>query len=62
MRIAIFGTHNVGKTSLAEDLLEKLPGYTLEMEPYFQLESSGYEFSAPQMQRISLNSLITPSS
>ena len=47
MRIAIFGTHNVGKTSLAEDLLEKLPGYTLEIEPYFQLESSGYEFSAP---------------
>ncbi|MEO4006495.1 AAA family ATPase [Flavobacterium sp. CAU 1735] len=45
MRIAIFGAHNVGKTTLAEELLKHLPGYTLEMEPYHQLESSGYEFS-----------------
>ena len=45
MRIAIFGAHNVGKTTLAEELLESLPGYTLETEPYYQLELSGYEFS-----------------
>lgn len=45
MRIAIFGAHKVGKTTLAEELLENLPGYTLETEPYYQLESSGYEFS-----------------
>jgi len=45
MRIAIFGAHNVGKTTLAEELLEHLPGYTLEIEPYYQLEFSGYEFS-----------------
>ncbi len=45
MRIAIFGTHKVGKTTLAEELLENLPGYTLELEPYYQLEFSGYEFS-----------------
>ncbi|MNS80372.1 hypothetical protein D3C72_1140490 [compost metagenome] len=46
MRIAILGAHNVGKTTLAEALLEHLPGYALEAEPYYQLESSGYEFSA----------------
>lgn len=45
MRIAVFGTHKVGKTTLAEELLKSLPGYTLEMEPYYQLEFSGYEFS-----------------
>jgi predicted ATPase len=45
MRIAILGAHKVGKTTLAEELLEQLPGYTLEMEPYYQLEALGYEFS-----------------
>ncbi len=45
MRIAIFGAHKVGKTTLAEALQERLPGYTLEVEPYYQLEASGYEFS-----------------
>lgn len=46
MKIAILGAHNVGKTTLAEDLSEKLPGFVLEPEPYYQLESAGYEFSA----------------
>jgi predicted ATPase len=46
MKIAILGAHNVGKTTLAEALLEKLPGFTLELEPYYQLEIAGYEFSA----------------
>lgn len=45
MRIAIFGAHQVGKTTLAEELLENLPGYTLETEPYYQMESSDFEFS-----------------
>lgn len=45
MRIAIFGAHNVGKTTLAEELMEHLSGYILETEPYYQLESCGYEFS-----------------
>ncbi len=45
MKIAIVGAHRVGKTSLAEALLEHLPGYTLEMEPYYKLEESGYAFS-----------------
>lgn len=46
MKIAILGAHNVGKTTLAEDLLKNLPGFTLEVEPYHQLEEAGYEFSA----------------
>lgn len=45
MRIAIVGAHRVGKSTLAEGLLANLPGYTLEIEPYYQLETSGYEFS-----------------
>lgn len=45
MRIVIAGAHKVGKTTLAEELLEYLPGYTLEIEPYYQLEAAGYEFS-----------------
>ncbi|NML39718.1 ATP-binding protein [Chitinophaga sp. G-6-1-13] len=45
MRIAIVGAHRVGKTTLAEELLVNLPGYTLNAEPYYQLEASGYEFS-----------------
>lgn len=45
MKITIIGAHNVGKTSLAEELLELLSGYTLESEPYYQLEEAGFEFS-----------------
>jgi predicted ATPase len=45
MRIALTGAHKVGKTTLAEDLLEHLPGYVLNKEPYYELEESGYLFS-----------------
>lgn len=45
MKIAIIGTHRVGKTTLAELLLDQLPGYILTMEPYHELTSAGYEFS-----------------
>jgi len=45
MRIAVIGAHKVGKTTLAELLLESLPGYTLNIEPYYVLEESGYIFS-----------------
>lgn len=45
MKIAIIGAHDVGKSTLADELLANLPGYTLEMEPYYQLEAAGYEFS-----------------
>ena len=44
MKIAISGAHRVGKTTLAEALLERLPGYTLKMEPYYELEEAGYVF------------------
>lgn len=45
MRIAVIGAHKVGKTTLAEDLLEHLPGYVLHKEPYYELEESGYIFA-----------------
>lgn len=45
MKIAIAGAHCVGKTTLAEELLEHLPGYVFYPEPYYELEASGYLFS-----------------
>lgn len=46
MRIAISGTHRVGKTTLAEALADALPGHVLVPEPYDQLEDEGHEFEA----------------
>jgi GTPase SAR1 family protein len=45
MKIAITGSHRVGKTTLLEKLQENLADYTIRMEPYNELEESGYEFS-----------------
>jgi len=45
MRIAISGTHLVGKTTLAEALAEALPGHELVSEPYYLLEEDGHEFA-----------------
>ena len=45
MRIAMAGAHRVRKTTLAEKLQEHLPDYTLNTEPYYELEESGYIFS-----------------
>ena len=45
MKIAITGAHSVGKTTLAEKLLEHLPNYELRSEPYYELQGLGYEFS-----------------
>jgi deoxyadenosine/deoxycytidine kinase len=45
MKIAITGAHRVGKTTLAEKLHENLANYDFRMEPYYELEESGYEFS-----------------
>lgn len=45
MKIAITGTHRVGKTTLAEALQEKLTGYEVSMEPYHALEEAGYVFA-----------------
>lgn len=47
MRIAISGTHFVGKTTLISALLKRLPKYTFTEEPYRSLEAQGYEFSVP---------------
>lgn len=45
MRIAITGTHRVGKTTLAEALQVSLPDYEYTVEPYYELEELGYGFS-----------------
>ncbi len=45
MRIAFTGTHQVGKTTLAEEIANHLPNFTLIDEPYLQLQESGYLFS-----------------
>ncbi len=44
MKIAIAGTHRVGKTTLAEKLYESFPDYEYYPEPYFELEEAGYIF------------------
>ena len=44
MRIAISGAHGTGKSTLAEVLVEALPGYTNVEEPYYQLLDDGYDF------------------
>lgn len=45
MKIAIAGAHRVGKTTLAEKLLEHFSHYELRPEPYYELEEIGYMFS-----------------
>jgi hypothetical protein len=45
MKIAITGAHRVGKTTLMEKLQETLADYEFKMEPYYELEALGYEFS-----------------
>jgi hypothetical protein len=45
MRIAISGSHRVGKTTLAEALADALPRYELVPEPYYLLEEDGHEFA-----------------
>jgi predicted ATPase len=47
MRIAISGTHRVGKTTLAEELADALDGYELLDEPYWALVDEGYELADP---------------
>ncbi|MCS4304097.1 AAA family ATPase [Chryseobacterium sp. BIGb0232] len=45
MRIAFTGSHRVGKTTLAEEIVDSLPNYEFRNEPYLQLEEQGYLFS-----------------
>ncbi len=44
MKIAITGTHRVGKTTLAEKLYDTFLDYEYYPEPYFELEEVGYIF------------------
>jgi len=44
MRIAIIGSHCVGKTTLVEELQKLLPEYEFYPEPYYELEERGYLF------------------
>ncbi|MFT4039114.1 MAG: AAA family ATPase, partial [Thermomicrobiales bacterium] len=47
MRIAVAGTHGVGKSTLAEALADALPGHRFVPEPYETLTERGYEFAHP---------------
>ncbi len=38
MRIAISGTHFIGKSTLIEDFIKKHPNYRSEVEPYYKLQ------------------------
>lgn len=38
MRIAISGTHFIGKSTLIEDFIKKYPHYRCEIEPYYKLQ------------------------
>jgi deoxyadenosine/deoxycytidine kinase len=51
MRIAISGTHTMGKSTLAEDFVKKHPEFVLEPEPYHVLqEQFGINFAAEPTQ------------
>lgn len=47
MRIAVTGTHRVGKSTLLAELEERLPAYRVVDEPYHLLEEEGYAFASP---------------
>jgi hypothetical protein len=38
MRIAVSGTHLIGKSTLIEDFIKKYPDYKYEIEPYYKLQ------------------------
>lgn len=39
MRIAVSGTHFIGKSTLIEDFIKKHPEYKSEIEPYYKLQN-----------------------
>lgn len=47
MRLGISGTHGTGKTTLAEDLCERLGDHRSVDEPFYLLEEEGYQFDFP---------------
>ena len=44
MRIAVSGTHRIGKTTLVEEFARAHPGFEVEPEPYEQLLEAGEDF------------------
>jgi predicted ATPase len=47
MRLGVSGTHGVGKTTLVEDLGERLGDHRIVPEPFYVLEEEGYHFNTP---------------
>jgi hypothetical protein len=47
MRLGVSGTHGVGKTTLVEDLGERLGDHLIVPEPLYALEEEGYHFNIP---------------
>jgi len=47
VRIAVSGSHGVGKTTLVEELAAALPGFAVVEEPYLQLAEEGHGFADP---------------
>lgn len=47
MRIAVSGTHRVGKTTLAHEIVDALPGHDFVDEPYHDLAAGGHVFAHP---------------
>lgn len=45
MRLAVTGTHGVGKTTLIADLVATWPRFVAEQEPYWALSQQGVPFS-----------------
>lgn len=39
MRIAVSGTHFIGKSTLIEDFIKRHPNYKCEIEPYYKLQN-----------------------
>lgn len=47
MRIAVTGSHRVGKTTLAQAIADSLANHDFVDEPYHELVADGYVFSHP---------------
>jgi hypothetical protein len=47
MRIAVSGTHFMGKSTLIEDFVKKHPEYQSEAEPYYKLHTAGLSLEPP---------------
>lgn len=45
MRIAVSGTHGVGKTTLIEDFISARPDYLMVQEPYWLMSDEGRPFA-----------------